>query len=236
MFDIVIVEDEPVIADRVERLTTEILKNKMNKTVRIKRFEDVDTAVDYLAEHPIDLLLLDLKLTGRSGFDVLKHTAAEAYQTIVISAYAEKAITAFEWGCLDFVNKPFSQQRLEKALTRFLDAESRAAVGVKFLSIKGSQGLEMLDVQDVIYLQGADNYSEVILRSGTRRLHDKNLTQLQMVLSNEFLRVHKSYVVRIDEMKQLLTYRGGRYEIELTDGTMIPVGRTRLQSVQSVFA
>jgi two-component system response regulator LytT len=85
---IVIVEDEPLIQQRIKRLTLEILSAHQPHIVC---FGDIDDAHDYLHEETIDVLLLDLNLRGRDGFELLKASVAAAYHMIVISAYAEKA-------------------------------------------------------------------------------------------------------------------------------------------------
>jgi CheY-like chemotaxis protein len=114
---IVTVEDEPLLAKRIMRLTHELLGEKLTK---LKWFNNINDAEDYLADNPIDLLLLDLNINGRNGFDLLKMASTGGFQTIIITAYAEQAISAFEYGILDFVNKPFSKVRLQKALDRLM--------------------------------------------------------------------------------------------------------------------
>ena len=71
---IVMLEDEPIVAQRIERLTRELLEDKLSI---LKWFNTVDAALDYLAEKPIDLLLLDLNLSGRDGFEILKSVPIE---------------------------------------------------------------------------------------------------------------------------------------------------------------
>ena len=230
---VVIVEDEPSIAERLERLAREILGEKLK---RLRHFLDVDNAVDYICEHPIDLLLLDLNLSGRNGFDVLQHTAAESYQTIIVSAFAERAITAFEWGVLDFVNKPFGKDRLERALNRFLDSSHRNAISAKYLSVRTNGALEIIPIESVKYVRGADNYSELVLADGKTRLHDKPLGKLLAILPADFLQVHKSYIARMSLAKRLLVHQGGKYELELDCGTLVPIGRTRYKKVHKAIS
>ncbi|MCJ8270572.1 MAG: response regulator [Psychrosphaera sp.] len=123
---VVIVEDEPVIAERLERQISQILGEKLGKIIW---FDDLDDAQEHLAEHSIDLLFLDLNLHGDDGFDLLKTVTADSFHTIIVSAHADQAIKAFEIGVLDFVAKPFTQQRLEQAINRMLTQEQRADYG-----------------------------------------------------------------------------------------------------------
>ena len=72
----------------------------------------MESAFAYLKDHQIDLLLLDLNLDGGNGFDILKYTVSQSFHTIIISAYTDQAITAFQYGVLDFIPKPFRDEEL----------------------------------------------------------------------------------------------------------------------------
>ena len=106
---ILIVEDEPLLAGRLERLCREILGSRL-ETVRIAT--EFDEASARLAESPIDVLLLDLNLGGADGMDLLKASVAGSFHTIIVSANTEQALRAFEFGVIDFVAKPCMKDRL----------------------------------------------------------------------------------------------------------------------------
>ena len=93
---VVIVEDEPLIANRIERLTKEILDKKLTK-IMVKN--SLQEARHYLFEHPTDLLLLDLNLHGKDGFELLKLAVSGSFQTIIISAHTDKALEVIKKHC-----------------------------------------------------------------------------------------------------------------------------------------
>ena len=109
---IVMVEDEPTIARRIKSMVEQILGQQITRLVH---FDELDDALDFISDNPIDLLLLDLNLHGQSGFELLKLAVSKAFHSIIISAYPEKAIDAFAYGVLDFVDCDFDQR--VKALT-----------------------------------------------------------------------------------------------------------------------
>ena len=222
---VVIIEDEPTVAGRIRRLTEKLLANELTS---LTHFDELDDALDHLSSHPIDLLLLDLNLHGRDGFEILANTVSGSYHTIIISAYAEKALRAFEFGVLDFIAKPFSTARLRKAFKRFHDQIAGTQGQTRHLAVKRAGQLEMIDINSVIYIRGADNYSELVLENGETRLHDKNLTNLLMVLPERFLRIHKSYIVDLDRACKFLSQAGSKYELVIHSGEKLPVGRTRV--------
>jgi len=224
---ILIVEDEPIIARRIARLTRSILDD----AVAIETAEQVDTAQDTLVDGAFDLLVLDLNLHGADGFDLLKTSVAGAFHTIVISAYTDRAIEAFELGVLDFIGKPFGRERLAQALQR-LRTDARTDPPARYLAVRTSGRVTLIDVERVHYLQGADSYSELVLRDGSTALHDKPLKRLVTLLPDDFVRIHRSYVVRMSAVAHFHSREGSRYAVELRNGTTLPVGRTRVDAVR----
>jgi len=229
---ILIVEDEPIIARRTARLTRSIL-DEANLT--IETAEQLDVAHDALRADDIELLFLDLNLHGADGFDLLKASVAGAFHTIVISAYTDRAIEAFELGVLDFIGKPFGRERLAQALRR-LRTDARTDPPARYLAVRTGGRVTLIDVERVHYLQGAGSYSELVLHDGSTELHDKPLKRLVTLLPGDFVRIHRSYVVRMSAVAHVHSREGSRYAVELRDGTMLPVGRTRIDAVRQRLA
>ena len=232
--NIVIVEDEPLVQQRTQRLTKEILKSQQPK---IQCFTDIDDADHYLAENTVDLLLLDLNLKGRNGFDLLKSNVASGYHTIIISAYAEKAIEAFQYGVLDFVAKPYTLERLSKAFDRMLDKSQRNYYGCKYLSIKKPGRIELIALSDISHIHADGHYSLIYYGDQVDKtaLHAKSIEKIMQLLPENFLRVHRSHVVNMNSVNQLLIEPGSQYSVKLTSGIEIPVGRTKYQDVKHFF-
>jgi DNA-binding LytR/AlgR family response regulator len=226
---VLIVEDEPLIAQRLERFCRAELGGDLEQ---VRVVASLDAASGFLGEHPIDLLLLDLNLEGRDGMQLLETSVAGSFHTIIVSANTEHALRAFEYGVLDFVPKPFMQERLASALRRATRALVRAEHAARFLAVRKSGRVELVPVEDVIFVQGAGNYSELVRRDGRRELHDKTLERLEAVLPGDFERTHKSFVVRLSEIVSLHAYEGGRHEAVLRDGTTLPVGRSRYKGLK----
>ena len=227
---LLIVEDEPLIAQRLQRMCREIVGERLDSIRHAERF---DEAQAYLGEHPVDLLLLDLNLRGRAGFDLLKTTVAGSFHTIIVSAHTDQALQAFDHGVLDFVAKPFDQERLALALHRALDGNARAPFHAKFLAVRKYGKVELIPLDELLYAKGAGPYSELMLANGTTELHDKSLEKLHALLPPLFERLHKSYLVRMSAVKTLHAHEGSQYEAELKNGVRLPVGRTRYRELRA---
>lgn len=229
---ILTLEDEPIIASRIERLCHEILGQRVKM---LTLCETKAEAIKAFNDDAYDLLLLDLNLNGEDGFDILRLAAAAPSQTIVISAYKDRASEAFDFGVIDFVAKPFDKERLSLALRRF-DAGSPREQHLRYISFRRAGRADIAALSDVLFFAGADKYSEVHLRDGAIKLHDKSLSQFEKILPPAFRRIHKSYIVRLSEIDRLETEKGSRYFAVLSSGERLPVGRTRFPEFSALFA
>ncbi len=227
--NILIVEDEARIAKRIERMTREILGSDLQS---LSHIATLDEALKFMDNNELDIVMLDLNLNGDNGFDLLTTTISKSFHTIVISAYREQAITAFEYGVLDFVPKPFNRERLEEALQRVRTKEPSAEDTVKYLAVKKRHKIQLLSIADVIYLKGAGAYSEIFLVDGTKELHDKSLEKLEQLLSPAFYRIHKSYLVKMSEIREITVASGSKYMAELRNEAIIPIGRTKYKDLK----
>ncbi|WP_416865702.1 MAG: LytR/AlgR family response regulator transcription factor [Imperialibacter sp.] len=228
--NVLIVEDELRIAKRIERMTRDILGNNLHSLTHINTLHE---ALKFIENSSLDLVLLDLNLNGESGFDLLTTAVSESFHTIVISAYKDLAITAFEYGVLDFVPKPFNRGRLEQAFNRAITKEKTAANKIKFLAVKKRQRIQLIPIEDLLFIKGAGAYTELFLTDGTKELHDKSLEKLEQLLSPTFERVHKSYLLKMSEVREIIVKPGSKYMAELKNGVLIPVGRTKYKDIKA---
>lgn len=228
--NILIVEDESRIAKRIERMTRDIFGNALES---IKHINTLHEALKFTENSSLDLVLLDLNLNGDNGFDMLATAVSESFHTIVISANKDQAITAFEYGVLDFVPKPFNRDRLEQAFNRAITKEKIENNTIKVLAIKKRGRIQLIPIEDLLYIKGAGAYTELFLTDGTKELHDKSLEKLEQLLSHTFERIHKSYVVKMSEVKEIIVKSGSKYMAVLKNGALIPIGRTKYKDLKA---
>ena len=229
---ILCIEDEVSVANRIVRLTKEILGNDLSS---IKQFDTLDDADDYLQQTPTDILLLDLNLHGADGFDLLSQTLSRSFHTIIISANTDRAIEAFQLGVIDFIPKPFSKERLEEAFSRVLGTARSGQM--KYISVKKRDELIRIPIKDILYIKGADNYSELFFADQSSVLHDKALSKLTQLLPSNFVRTHKSYIARLDLAKSIKTLTGPKYMLLYDNESKIevPISRSKLDEIRLRF-
>lgn len=228
---ILIVEDEIMVARALKRMLGDLHKGVSSIVHKM----DLEGAMQEIETNIPDLLLLDLNLNGEDGLRILSDCVAAPFQTIIVSANTDQAIQAFEYGVVDFVPKPFDEERLKKALDRLLAPDNETVCGqgcAEFLGIRKGGNTLVLCVDDVEFIKAADNYSEVTLSSGSVHLHEKNLRQLLQILPSYFQRIHKSHLVNMRKIEGLNSFEGSRYEVSLQSEKILPAGRKYVSALR----
>ncbi|HEX2060566.1 MAG TPA: LytTR family DNA-binding domain-containing protein [Thermoanaerobaculia bacterium] len=218
---IAIVEDEAVVARRLERMV-----RALSGASDVCVASSLDAALSLMRSQQIELLFLDLNLNGRDGFRLLEEAAAAPFQTVVVSAHHEQALRAFEYGVTDFVAKPWSEERLRLALDRVATRvpQRRATTIV----VRKGRELRSIAASEIIYVRGADDYSELHLADGSVHLHEKTLSALESLLPPSFVRVHRSYIANFARVRGLRATA-----IVMHDDTLVPVGRVYREAVRA---
>lgn len=226
---LLIVEDEIHIARLLEKKISLILEDQVTSMETISTY---DQAIQYLESHEIDVLMLDLNLNGRDGFELLKFFSAGPYQTIVVSAHQERAIEAFEYGVIDFVLKPFNEARLKKAFNRVNKLDIAGQPMTKYFATQRRGQLRIVEDDEILYFQAYGHYSKIHLRNGDVELHNKSLVQLLPLLPKSYERIHKSFILKMSEANKLYIHEGGKYQIQINNGELLPLGRKRYPSIK----
>ena len=230
---ILIVEDERPTAEDVQLLVEQILAKDVT-SIHIET--TLDNALLYLKEKPIDVLLLDLNLNAKDGFQLLKQVVSRSFHTIVISANINRAIEAFEYGVLNFIPKPYNIERLKAAFLRLKSNHASDGHSIKYLSVKKGFEIRVIPIEDIRYFKSANIYVELHLKDGQLVIYDKSIKQLVQLLPSNYSRIHKSYVVDLEKIDAIQTYAGGKYRVILKSGESLPVSRKRIKQLKNIGA
>ena len=227
MIRVLIVEDEAPAHRRLSRL---IHATPGYERATIEVAESLRDAQRLLEGAEWDVVLLDLDLAGRNGFDLVgRFSSSSPTQIIVVSAYPQRAIEAFEHAVVDFVRKPVSASRLALALGR-LRREPLSDDATSLL-VRRRGGVELVRLEQVLCASGADDYVELHLRDGRRALHDATLDELEGQLTAGFVRAHRSHLINVRHVMRLLDGDAEGRTVELSGGLTVPVSRRRFAAV-----
>ncbi len=211
------------------------------------------------ALHP-DLVLLDIQMPGRNGFDVARDLLAREVDTriVFVTAYDEHAIDAFEVNAVDYLLKPVEPDRLERAIERARQrlATERAAGGgvgseelrriVQYvtdrqagraqLALKVGERFQLVQSSDIIYAALADDVITVVTDSLTGTSSYRTLDELQANLDPAvFWRVRRSHLININKVKEIVPWFSRNYILKMQDasGTEIPVSRAQTKRLRT---
>jgi two-component system LytT family response regulator len=205
-----------------------------------------EAAVEIIGREVLDLVFLDVQMPELDGLQVVETVgAARMPLTVFVTAYDQHAIRAFEANALDYLLKPFSDERWEAALARakarhhelslrdfgrgvlrMLATRSQADDYLDRLVVKGSGTTRFIRVADIDWIEGAGVYANLHI-AGKELLYRSTLNELAGHLDPmRFIRVHRSSIVNIDSILELQPISHGEFELVLKDGHRSRVSRT----------
>jgi two-component system LytT family response regulator len=236
-----IVDDEPLAREGLR-----VLLSRDPEVSAIREARDGREAVAAIRESNPDLVFLDVQMPEMDGFEVVREIGAEDMPAVVfVTAHDQYAIQAFEINALDYLLKPVIEERFVKALVRAksrihsnVAADSnRQIIGLletivsprsylKRLAVRSAGKTAFVDVEDVDWMEGAENYVELHAGQVSHLLH-VTMNILEKSLDPEmFLRIHRSIIVNLGRIKNVQSGAHGEYVVTLRDGARLQSGRT----------
>lgn len=225
-----------------EKLARELLRDYLKDHTDIKiigEFGDGFSGLKAINELKPELLFLDIqmpKLTGFEMLEVLDHVPAIIFTT----AYDQYAIKAFEHNAVDYLLKPYSRLRFLDAIKKARERINSGDINItdKLLAhidkkqeiihrvvIRSGSKIHVIPVDEIRYIQAEDDYVMIYTKEG-KYLKQKTMKYFESHLSpEEFIRIHRSYIVRLSEINQMQLYEKDAYNVILKDGTKLPVSK-----------
>ncbi len=231
MIQTLLVDDEYLALNLMTKFASQIPDIEVTNKVK----SPLD-ALTILNQKPIDLLFLDIQMPSLSGTNLLK-SLKHPPVTIFTTAYSDYAIEAFDLNAVDYLLKPFSFERFLQAVNKAKEQlhlrtapSSPAALVIPtqsqdFFTIKVDGNLTKVHFNDILFVEGLKEYIRIVCRNA-RLVTYERLGKLEDLLpSDQFLRVHKSYIVAKDKVEAL---EGNRLVIE---NHKIPISRAKKEGV-----
>lgn len=205
-------------------------------------------AIEFLTKNQVDLLFLDIQMPLVDGFDVLRSLQKDKIPYVVfVTAHDEFALKAFEFHAIDYVLKPFSDQRLLETLARvqkmILQQEQSEKLNIMLREIPTSNNMELLDIEankklvfkesgvinflepaEISWIEAYDYYVKVHLAPKFHLVRTSMKKILQSLDPTQFIRIHKSAIINVDQIKNIETLAGD-WTVTLKQGEKLKVGR-----------
>jgi two-component system LytT family response regulator len=243
---ILLVDDEAPARERLRRLLAGLEDVQV-----VGEAGDGIQAVEMIEKQRPDLVLLDIQMPGLDGFGVIQ-ALEDPPAVIFVTAYDEYAIRAFEVHALDYLLKPFSQERLEKAIRRARDAlaeeqdlaaqlgpllETLAAEGryLTRLAVHDRDRIRVLDADEVDWIGIEDEQVMVHVGDQTYSIH-RTLTELEAQLDpKRFFRAHRSAIINLDRVQEIIPWFKGSHILRLTTGAEVDLSRAQSRALRKML-
>ncbi|MCX7610555.1 MAG: LytTR family transcriptional regulator DNA-binding domain-containing protein [Ignavibacterium sp.] len=237
-----------------EVLARQIIKNYLSKHSEIEiiaECSDGFDAVKKINQLKPDLIFLDIQMPKITGFEMLE-LIENPPQIIFTTAYDQFAIRAFEVNAVDYLLKPFSEDRfnfsLEKAIVRLNDTSNQKKEIKNILNttddkteilerviIKDGSKINVIPVDEILYIEAQDDYVLINSEKG-KFLKQKTMKYFENHLNeNQFVRVHRSFIVNLSFIEQLFQTETESHRLVLKNGKEIPVSKNGLQKLKNIL-
>lgn len=198
----------------------------------------VDEAVAGITSLQPQLLFLDVRMNGETGFDILDRLPHTNFYVIFTTAYQEYAVKAFRYSALDYLVKPIDPEELQmavqKAVIRCQKAQPPIRKFTDKIGVPTPEGLLFLAAQDIIYCQAQSNYTELFLADGQKITSSYTLKSFEDLLTDQyFFRTHKSFLINLRHIDVYRKGEGG--VVVMSNGREIEVARRNKAGFLNLF-
>lgn len=177
-----------------------------------------------------DLLFLDINMPALSGLDLIELIADLSTVVIFTTAHIQYAPDAVETKAAAYLIKPVTRENLQRVVSRLSEQIANQKTSRKKIPVPDSQGISLINPDDIIYCRAQDNYCEFHLVDNKRLISSKHLGSYEALLpTTNFLRVHKSFIVNLSKVKRV--ERTKYLELIMSNGDPVPVARSRKNEV-----
>lgn len=226
---VLIADDEPLARQRIEDLLAK------EEGITIAGFAtNGEEAIEMIRSLAPDLVFLDIRMPGKSGMEVVETIGAESMPaTIFTTAYDKFAPKAFDVAAVDYLVKPYDDERFAQALRRARQAAAlRPRPFIDRLPVELRGQTRVVPVAQIDYITASGPYAELHVGGRTFAIRERMQALEEKLDPARFFRIHRSAIVQLDRVDTLLHAPGGDYAVRLKDGTELSVSRSRRDELE----
>jgi two-component system LytT family response regulator len=235
MISCIIIDDEKPARDALELMLNHYFGDKINV---LGKAESLKEGVFAIYKHKPDIVFLDIEMPEENGFNIFGYFQQITFAVIFTTAYKEYAIKAIKVAALDYILKPIGVEDLKEAIglyekrqmlgisadniDKLVNVLTPASLNPEKIAFPTFNGFQLEKVNSIMYCEADQNYTKVYLISGKVIIVSKTISVLEKMLpNNSFCRIHRSYNVNLNYVKNFNRING--FHIVLEDGTKLNV-------------
>lgn len=208
------IDDEPPALSIIERFCAGIENVDLKKT-----FTNAAEAIKYLKRYPVDLMFIDIQMPGYNGMEIYKSLECKP-MVVFTTAFSEYAVEGFNVNAVDYLLKPYTQDRFKQAVQKAYDSfkTSLPLDFNRYISLRCNYSLTKVLIDDIQLIESFDDYLTIYLPEKQLVVRMTLKTILAQLPENRFVRVHRSYIIPIDKIENV------RNKIVTVNAKKIPIG------------
>lgn len=232
MIKAVLIDDEPL----ARSIVAEYLQAYPEIEI-VKECNDGFEGVKAINEYKPELIFLDIQMPKLNGFEMLE-VIDHLPSVIFTTAFDEYAMKAFDAYAVDYLLKPFSKERFDKAIQKWLNHHSTNSTEQLMnapmkhpeeqnrIAVKFANNISIIPASDIFYIEAYDDYVKIFTEKDYF-LKKKTMNYFEQTLNpKDFLRVHRSFIVRLQHITRVEPYEKGSHVALLKNGKKIPLSRS----------
>ena len=229
---VLIADDEPLARQRIEDLLAK------EHDIDIVTASTGGEAIERLRDGLPDIVFLDVQMPDRNGLEVVKEVGAENMPvTVFVTAFSKFALDAFDVAAVDYLVKPFDDERFAEALQRARKraVERRREMKSRYLdriAVESRGQTRVVPVAAIDYITASGPYAELHAAGKVFAVRERMQTLEEQLDPEMFFRVHRSAIVKLKLIESILHRPGGDYAVRLKDGTELDLSRARRDELQ----
>jgi two-component system, LytTR family, response regulator LytT len=238
-----IVDDEPLARDELKYLLI-----RSGKVEILGESDSMDEAVASISELKPDLVFLDIELAEDNGLTIARQleTLEPAPAIVFATAYDEYALQAFNLSAVDYILKPFDEERIQKTLGKIKSMQKLGNKHAPFpssinpqrngkLAVMCDERIVLLTIADIVYIESNEGKCNIVTLSQTYKTADSLVVLEKKLQVAKFLRVHRSFIVNLDHIIEIEPWFNSTYNLFLQDGSKVPVSRTYIKELKHLL-
>ncbi len=193
---------------------------------------DTYKVLELLKEHAQTLVFIDLQMPELGGMEIMQMSSNSQHNFIITSAYQEYALDAFKFRVIDFLLKPISFQRFYESVEKFLDWQKsfHTTSASREFYIKAERKIYRIQPEEILYIEGLKDYIRIHTRREKIIAYENMKDIIEKLPKNEFLRIHRSYIIPLGKINML---EGNR--IWICEDIPLPIGETYRKMIKAKF-
>ncbi len=234
-----------------EKLARDLIRNYLQQFDSIQIIDECENGfegIKSINENSPDLIFLDIQMPKLNGFEMLE-LIEENYNIIFTTAYDQYALKAFDVNAIDYLLKPFSRDRFKEAVNKVIEKINNSSEPstqsqlpelisteekLKRIVVKKNNKIVILPVDKIKYLEAQDDYVNIVTQEGSF-LKQNRMKYYEEHLPNSFIRIHRSYIANLNEIKEIALLEKDSHIVILKSGERLSVSKSGYKLLKEII-